>query len=106
MIPSRLLALVAICLIPTAAFAQSKPPANPIDPELASAIKGAPTAAQWPNNNYARLLDLENVELKPDGTVIADYRESIKLFNERGRSMAEVNLPYNASYQTLTVKKA
>src|SRR5437588_787032 len=94
----RILAVLSICILSTAGFAQSKKPspaATAIDPELAEAIKIAPTAAQWPNNNYSRLLDLESVELKADGTVIADYRESIKLFNERGRSMAEVNLPYN-----------
>src|SRR5205085_4666570 len=41
-----------------------------------------------------------------DGTVVADYRTTLKLFNERARSMAEVNLPYNASYQTLSVLRA
>src|SRR5437660_2496474 len=85
---------------------KAKPPADPLDAELKEAIKTAPKAAEWPNSNAARLLDLVNVEMKPDGTVIADYRTTLKLFNERARNLAEVSLPYNASYQTLTVTKA
>lgn len=77
-----------------------------LDNEIKSAIAAAPSPGQWPNSNYARLLDIGNVTVKADGTVIAKYRMSYKLFNERGRDLAEVDLPYNASYQQIHVLSA
>src|ERR1051326_7703558 len=66
--------------------ASVKLPNTGIDPELAAAIKNAPAASDWPNSNAARILDLVNVEIKPDGTVVSDYRTTLKLFNEIGRA--------------------
>ncbi|HLK57680.1 MAG TPA: DUF3857 and transglutaminase domain-containing protein [Chthonomonadaceae bacterium] len=84
-----------------------KPADNPIDAELAEAMRTAPTPAEWPNSNYARLLDLGNVTIKPDGTVVARYRLTYKLFNSRERDrLGEVNLAYNASYQSVHVVSA
>jgi transglutaminase-like putative cysteine protease len=77
-----------------------------IDPELKAAIETAPTPALYPNANYARLLDLGNVTVKSDGTVVARFRMTYKLFNERARDLAEVNLPYNSSFQELHVVSA
>ncbi len=77
-----------------------------IDPELKTAIDTAPTSAAYPNANYARLLDLGNVTVKSDGTVVARYRMTYKLYNERARRLAEVNLPYNSSFQELHVVSA
>lgn len=77
-----------------------------IDAILAAAIKSAPGSEQWPNNNYARLLDLGEVTVKSDGTTVARYRETYKLFNQRARELAEVTLPYNSSYQELRVVSA
>src|SRR5579871_1778252 len=54
-----------------------------LDPELQTALSSAPTAAQWPNSNYAVLLDLGNVNVKSDGTIVAKYRLTYKLFNQR-----------------------
>lgn len=86
--------------------AAPKPAASAIDPVLAEAIKNAPQAGQWPNNDYARILDLGDVTVRSDGTVVGEYRETYKLFNERARPLAEVNLPYNSSYQTVKVVRA
>ncbi len=77
-----------------------------IDAELKAAIDTAPTSAAYPNANYARLLDLGNVTVKSDGTVVARYRMTYKLYNERARDLAEVNLPYNSSFQELHVVSA
>ncbi len=77
-----------------------------LDAELKDAIAHAPSSAEWPNNNYARLLDLGSATVKPDGTVVARYRLTYKLFNERARDLAEVNLPYNSSYQEIQVLSA
>lgn len=86
---------------------RSKPPiANSIDSELKSALATAPTILQWPNSSYATLLDIGNVLIKSDGTVVAKYRLTYKLFNERARRLAEVNLPFNSSYQEIRVISA
>ncbi len=92
---------------PTSAnAAKSAAAPSTIDAELKEALKSAPKAADWPNSNHATLLDLADITVKPDGTVVADYRESHKLFNERARDMAEVDLPYNSSYQSVKVLRA
>jgi hypothetical protein len=77
-----------------------------IDPVLQAALKNAPTAAQWPNSDYAQILDLCTMTVKPDGTVVSECRETYKLFNERARRIAEVSLPYNSSYQEMKVLRA
>jgi hypothetical protein len=82
-------------------------PAAVLDSEIKEAIAAAPGASQWPNSNYARLLDIGNVTVKSDGTIVAKYRMTYKLFNERARDLlAEVNLPYNSSYQDIHVLSA
>ncbi len=79
-----------------------------IDPVLAEAIKLAPPASAFPNNAYARLLDLGTVTVKPDGTTIAEYRVTYKLYknNSISQRLAEVVLPYNSTYQELHVLNA
>ncbi len=39
-----------------------------VDPELKGAIAAAPKASDWPNSNYARLLDIANITVQSDGT--------------------------------------
>jgi hypothetical protein len=80
--------------------------ASVVDPELRTAITNAPKAAQWPDDNYASLIDTANVVVKADGTMVAEYRLAYKLFNERARDLAEINLPYNDGNQTLEVLRA
>ncbi len=85
-----------------------KPPASvrTLDPVLKAAIQNAPSAREWPNCDYACLLDLGDVTVKPDGTVVGVFRLSYKLFNERARRMAEVNMSFNSSYQTIKILQA
>ena len=80
--------------------------ADGLDSELKLAIENAPKASDFPNSNHARLLDIGNVTVKSDGTIVARYRISYKLFNERARNLAEVNLPYNSSYQEIHIVSA
>ncbi len=77
-----------------------------LDATLREAMRTAPKAADLPNSDFVKLLDFGTVTVKPDGTVVAEYRETYKLFNERARRIAEVDLPYNSSYQELTVQRA
>ena len=113
------LTVVSAALLAPLASAYADPPKNQkaaphtavikpdgIDPELKAAIETAPSATVYPNANYARLLDLGNVTVKSDGTVVARYRMTYKLYNDRARALAEVNLPYNSSFQELHVVSA
>lgn len=85
----------------------SSPKLEGIDVELKAAIASAPKASDWPNSNYARLLDLANITVQSDGTVFAKYRLTYKLFNDRDRDrLAEVSIPYNSAYQTIHVISA
>ncbi len=87
--------------------ATQQPTKTTLDSELQAAIASAPKASDWPNSNYARLLDIANVTVQADGTVVSRFRLTYKLFNERDRDrLAEVNLPYNSSYQSVRVISA
>ncbi len=98
----------ALIITPAVGQSPTAPPAKPaeLDEELKSAMRSAPKAEQHPDSDYVRLLDLGKVTVQPDGTVVGEYRETYKLFNERARHLAEVSLPYNSSYQTVKVLKA
>ena len=78
----------------------------PLDAELLSAIKNAPAADKWPNENCVGLLDLGDITVKPDGTVVSRFRKVTKLFNENARSLAEVSFNYNDAYQSIKVLHA
>jgi transglutaminase-like putative cysteine protease len=78
-----------------------------LDPVLEEALKTAPSASQYPNQHYVKLLDLGNLTVRSDGTVVAVYRETFKLFDQNARDLAEVRLsPYNTSYQSFRVLSA
>jgi hypothetical protein len=81
-------------------------PAAGLDPEIRAAMDRAPKATQWPNEDYASVLDTADITVKPDGTTVAEYRLAFKLFNERARDLAEVSLPYNDGYQQVEVISA
>src|SRR5947209_4241404 len=83
------LAIAGLCalFVPGAAFAAppksaghsqtanspsaSQAKSDAIDPELKEALASAPKPSEWPNSNYARLLDMGNVTIKSDGTLVA-----------------------------------
>ena len=73
---------------------------------LAEAIKAAPDPAKYPNALAIHLLDVTDITVHGDGTVFTKTRETYKLLNRNARSLAEVNIPYNQSYQTITLDKA
>lgn len=106
--------VLALCFAVGANAAPPKPapkssvraPAAALDSVLKNAIAAAPPASLWPNNDYARLLDLGDVTVASDGTVTGEYRATIKLFNQRARDLAEVSLPFNSSYQSIKLLKA
>jgi transglutaminase-like putative cysteine protease len=78
-----------------------------LDSVLQEALRTAPDASLWPNEHYVKLLDMGNVTVRSDGTTVAVYRETFKLFDENARNLAEVRLPpYNSSYESFRVLSA
>jgi hypothetical protein len=75
---------------------------EPVDAELRALIKNAPKAAQYPDSNAVCLRDTCEVFALEDGSRLAIYHRTFKLFNERARDLAEVTLPYDMAYQELT----
>lgn len=104
------LSIVAwLSLFSSAGLAQMRPSFSPkqvLDTTLQSAIQNAPNRSRWPDSHYVKLLDLGDLTIKPDGTTVGIYRETYKLFDRAARSLAEVQLPYNSSYQELSLLSA
>src|SRR5579872_152049 len=99
--------VAAACLPATAQHAAKKPAAPPaIDAQLKAAIATAPKASDYPDSNAVCLLDLSDVKLQPDGSVVEIVRKAYKLFNERARDLAEVNLSYDSDAQRIEVLSA
>ena len=70
-------------------------------------LKNAPQASDYPNAAKATLLDLADITVHPDGTTRTITRQTVKIFNKRGRDdEAEVRIPYNASYDTVKILRA
>jgi hypothetical protein len=90
---------------------QNKPvprtdPFTAIDPQLKAALATAPKSTEFPDSDAASLLDISDVEIKPDGTVVETVRHAYKLFNQRARTLAEIDLPYNSGRQHVDVLAA
>lgn len=104
---SLLVLLALFAWLPRTADAQKPPkPETALDRELAEAIRTAPTSARWPNADYIRILDTGSVTVRQDGTVVAEFREAYRLINERARRRAEVEIPFNESYEEVQVLRA
>ncbi|CEK13060.1 DUF3857 domain-containing transglutaminase family protein [Chthonomonas calidirosea] len=93
------------------ALAQSPSATKPVipptlDATLQEALRTAPDQSRWPNSHYVKLLDLGELTVEPDGTTIGIYRETYKLFDRAARALAEVHLPFNSSFQELTLVSA
>ncbi|MCC6731108.1 MAG: DUF3857 domain-containing transglutaminase family protein [Chthonomonadales bacterium] len=108
------LATLLACTVAAHAAGQKPGAASPpsatfpavVDAALKDAMRRAPAASKYPNSGYARLLDLATVTVRPDGTTVTDTYEANKLYNERGRGAAEVDIPFNASYGRVEVLSA
>ncbi len=103
LLPGALFAFVLSFACHSALASPLKPA---IDSQLKAAISTAPDERMWPDENYVKLLDLADVKVLPDGTQVATYRETYKLFNRNARSLAEVQLPYDSAYQQVTLLEA
>lgn len=75
--------------------------------EIKKLLEEAPKASAYPNAAKATLLDLADITVRPDGSRRTITRQTIKVFNIRGRDdEAEVKIPYNSAYETVKILKA
>jgi hypothetical protein len=72
------------------------------DPTVLAILKSAPAASAYPNDAAITLLDQSVVDLNADGTYKEHTHEIVKVFNERGRSEADITIPFDASEQKVT----
>lgn len=79
---------------------------NGIPDDLKRLIARAPRAADYPNAAKATLLDLADISVRPDGSARTRTRMVIKVFNERGRDEAKVNIPFHGQDETVTLVHA
>nr|CAA9270283.1 Cell division protein FtsK [uncultured Armatimonadetes bacterium] len=101
--------LAAAAVPPAAATPARRAPAKaaPVVPAgTKKLLAGAPKASQYPNAAKATLLDLAETTVRADGSSRTVTRQLIKVFNERGRDEAEVQIPYNSAYEKVTLTRA
>ena len=88
----------------TAAY-PSVPPGSAEEVKLL--LQNAPKASDYPNAASAFLLDLMDIDVRPNGSVRSVTRVTRKIFNKRGRDEeAEVKIGYNSTYETVKVLRA
>lgn len=86
------------------ALVLQQPPAKA---ELFRILADAPKATDYPNAAKATLLDAADVTVRADGSARIVTHQRIKVLNARGREQeAEIQLPYNGSYETLRLIQA
>ncbi len=73
----------------------------PLDAEIRAALKAAPSAKDYPNDDWAALIDLEDVTVAPDGTTTATFRYAFKVLTEGGKRYGDVARSYTSSYEDL-----
>ena len=69
-------------------------------------LDSAPQASQYPNAGFVNLIDEARQTIKPDGSWTTTTRVTAKIFNERGRSIANVHLAYNSAFEKIKILRA
>ena len=93
-----ILALVLIILATAAAYARSD--------DAKELVRTAPQASQYPNSGFVNLIDEAKQAIKADGSWVTTTRVTAKIFNERGREIANVQLPYNSAFEKIKITRA
>ncbi len=112
---SAAVAFAITTLLPGATWARTPDAAPPVKKAPAKAdadavaeakklIASAPKAGQFPNAAKVTLLDLSDIDVKADGSARTITRQTVKVFNERGRDdQGEVTIPYSADIEKVRV---
>jgi len=69
-------------------------------------LESAPQASQYPNAGFVNLIDEAKQVIKPDGSWTTTTRVTAKIFNDRGRSIANVHLAYNSVFEKIKILRA
>ena len=92
-----ILALILVLLATCAGYAKD---------DAKELIQTAPQASQYPNSGFVNLIDEAKEVIKPDGSWTTTTRTTAKIFNERGREIANVQLPYNSAFEKIKILRA
>lgn len=91
--------LFLIMIFATDAFAGKEDDAKAL-------IQLASQSSKYPNANYINLIDEAKYSIKSDGSWSMTTRYAAKICNERGRSLANVQLPYNSAFEKIKILSA
>ena len=95
---SLALALAILALFTAAGYAAKD--------DLREILKTAPPSSDYPNSGFINLICEVKRVVKPDGSWSTTSRTVAKICNERGRSIANVSLPYNSAFEKIKVLRA
>ena len=98
---------LSLVFLPSLVSAQAKKPiSSALDPDLKRAITMANLVPENATVDYVRLLDLGETTIKLDGKTLSVFRAAFRLNTSRARGLAEVNIPFNGSYEEVRVLRA
>ena len=69
-------------------------------------LVSAPLASDYPNSGFVNLIDESRYVIKSDGSWTEITRVVAKIFNERGRDLANVHLAYNSAFEKIEILRA
>lgn len=75
--------------------------------EIQLLLATAPKAIDYPNASKATVYDFADITVRPDGSARTVTRQTIKVFNKRGRDQeSEVRIPYHGGIETIKIVRA
>ncbi len=105
--PAALFCLVPIGAVTAAPKPVASQPRNTgFDVPASAILKTAPPASAYPDAGAVTLRDETVVHLNQDGSATETSHETVKIFNQRGRSHADVAFGYNQTNQALSAVHA
>jgi hypothetical protein len=69
-------------------------------------ILSGPQASDYPNAGYVNLIDEAKQVIRADGSWTLTTHKAAKIFNERGRDIANVHISYNSAFETIKILRA
>jgi len=92
-------ALIILALMTNAIFAAK-------DYDVKELLQNAPRSSDYPNAGFVNLIDEAEYVVKSDGSWMSITRVTAKIFNERGRDIANVHLAYNSAFEKIKILRA
>lgn len=83
----------ALALAPAAGYAARA--------EVEELLRLAPPSSEYPNASFIKLIDEVKYVIRRDGSWTTTTRIAAKICSERGRAIANVQLPYNSAFERI-----